>query len=1015
MLDSFSISSILVGLVGVLVSTSMFFLVTWQGVRRQINLIMAIYLASTAMWSSSMVFARLSPLFGYDGSIFVYVNGSSMVVSGVVLFAFALVYRRLWVEESYGWLRYFSLGLVIESALLIIFIFRGVIITDILINSDGSVAYNISPLGYIMIGVGLLSFVGTFTILIKDNQTFWQERVFWGTVCVAFGVLSVFLDDIVSIFSIPAAATMVSVLIFARFILQENVFNPLLQLNEQLEDANQQLSAATNLARGSESSLRNVVENTSDLIWSVDQYHKLTMMNSTANAFFELLFQQPLIEGDLFFKYMTREQESQWRSLYARAFNGRRFSVERRYHFETLASRFDLEISFNPSFNEAYEIVSVSVFARDITRYKETERKLTQQALTFDNISDSIILIDLDWMITDCNPATIQILGYTKDELVGQSAEFFYERKIRFALRDGILEAMAKRGRWEGDIPFLRKNGLQGVSEAVVLPLRDDRGERLATLMVSRDVTERKRREEQFREAKDAAEAANRAKSAFLASMSHELRTPLNAIIGYGEMLQEDFLDHQEPHISLDLHRIVKSGRHLLNIVNTVLDLSKVEAGKVEVEVESFRFIDLVDDVVSAVYPIASANDNRIEIDVSDDLPMIHSDMIKLRQILINVLGNASKFTSNGVISLTVRFEFEKVNRCFVIEVTDTGIGMSDEAISTIFNAFIQADASTTRRYQGTGLGLTISQRYVELLGGTIFVTSELGVGSQFVIRIPEYLSATSILLDDKNAVDIRKDDTTVSRQKLNPDGDVILVVDDDPSTRDTLTRWLYEKGYHVYTAPTGKRALELAPQIRPKAIILDLILPDISSWDVLFALKRDESIRKSKVVFSILLEDLQQGFAFAADGVLLKTAEQKDLVALFAGFSEPLCAIEQSCRILLIDDNLVLREVVQKWTHDRQWQIDVTSNIYEALKMLETTFSYHVVMVDLDLFSQCAFELVEQIHRQKSPTALVFISDRENITEAGQRFSTKSTMAMVSAGLYDRSKWLHLLTDQLL
>jgi PAS domain S-box-containing protein len=261
-------------------------------------------------------------------------------------------------------------------------------------------------------------------------------------------------------------------------------------------------------------------------------------------------------------------------------------------------------------------------------------------------------------------------------------------------------------------------------------------GARTAYLVLADDITERKRAEE-LRIAKDAAEAASRAKSEFLANISHELRTPLNAILGYSEMLQEEVQDRGLPKFLPDLQRIQSSGKHLLGLINDILDLSKIEAGKMQIYLEKFELRPLIEEVVSTVHPLVQKNGNSLEIQCSGDLGTIQADLTKTRQVLFNLLSNASKFTQQGNIWLEVTRQNVEDNEWIKFRVKDTGIGMSQVQIKRLFKPFTQADASTTRKYGGTGLGLAICQHFCQMMGGDITVESRLGEGSVFTFRLP--------------------------------------------------------------------------------------------------------------------------------------------------------------------------------------------------------------------------------------------------------------------------------------
>lgn len=377
------------------------------------------------------------------------------------------------------------------------------------------------------------------------------------------------------------------------------------------------------------------------------------------------------------------------------------------------------------------------MLAEQMERHQQAENQLRRQALTFANINDSVVITDIDGTISDCNPATEQIFGYTREEVIGGQLDLWYRPLQLESLRDTIIETVAQEHRWSGEIPFIHKDGTNGVCEVVVVNLNDEQDQPIGRIWVGHDITMRKYAEKEMRNAKLAAEAANQAKSLFLANMSHELRTPLTAIIGYSDLMIRELRHVDHPTIMPDLMRIQASSRHLLRLVNDILDLSRIEAGRMSLYLETVSVHDLIKRVVEDVRPQVEQNRNILHIDCATNVGEVYVDSAKLYQIVFNLLDNAAKFTTEGEITLTVAREVANGVDWLRIGVSDTGIGITREQMQNLFQPFMQGDNSATRKHGGAGLGLSVSQRFCEMMGGRISVASEPGIGSIFVVYVP--------------------------------------------------------------------------------------------------------------------------------------------------------------------------------------------------------------------------------------------------------------------------------------
>jgi len=392
-------------------------------------------------------------------------------------------------------------------------------------------------------------------------------------------------------------------------------------------------------------------------------------------------------------------------------------------------------------------------------------------------------------------------------------------------------------------------------------------------------VIERARAEDALQRSKDAAESASRTKSAFLASMSHELRTPLNAVIGYSEILEEDLREAGQDEMVSDVEKIRSAGKHLLGVITDILDLSKIEAGKMTLYLETFEVSAMVQEVAATVRPMIEANASTLVVEMADGLGAMHADLTKVRQALLNLLSNAAKFTEKGTIRLTVEREEAGAGAWMTMAVSDTGIGMSPDQLGQLFRPFTQVDSSTTRRYGGTGLGLVISRDICRLMGGDIGVDSALGRGSTFTIRLPASVPA-------------KPEAAAASAPEAAGPRPDVLVVDDDPAVRDLLGRFLAGDGYRVATAADGADGLRMARDMRPDAIILDVVMPHSDGWDVLTKLKADPGLRDIPVIILTVVDERPLGYSLGAAEYLTKPVDRERLARLLdkycAGPAQP-------------------------------------------------------------------------------------------------------------------------------
>lgn len=451
-------------------------------------------------------------------------------------------------------------------------------------------------------------------------------------------------------------------------------------------------------------------------------------------------------------------------------------------------------------------------------------------------------------------------------------------------------------------------------------PMHDADGRLVGAVVVVADIDSRKRTEQQMEAAKAAAEEANRAKSEFLANMSHELRTPLSAVIGYSEMLQEEMEDLGLESLLVDMRKIEANARHLLGLINDVLDLSKIEAERMDVYVEEFSVEAVVRDVASTVEALIERNGNTFVLDLRDGLGTARTDVTKLRQCLINLLSNAAKFTQSGQVTLVAERREHSGVDMLSFQVKDTGIGMSAEQQARLFERFSQADASTTRRFGGTGLGLSITRAFAHMLGGDISVSSEDGKGTTFTVLLPadyvEEASGGGMLLQGSG------------EEMLASLPGMVLVVDDDTATRELLTRFLEKNGFRVVTAMDGREGLETARALRPRAILLDVTMPRMDGWSVLRALRSDPELGDTPIIMVTVLDEQNLAFSLGATDYLQKPIDWAALEAAMARFRPPLC----EGPVLIIDDEADARGRMETLITREGWRTVSAKDGYAGL-----------------------------------------------------------------------------------
>ncbi|MEG4091815.1 response regulator [Microcoleus sp. Pol12B4] len=610
------------------------------------------------------------------------------------------------------------------------------------------------------------------------------------------------------------------------------------------------------------------------------------------------------------------------------------------------------------------------------------------------------------------NRALARIYGYESctqmlAELTDINRQFYVNpnRRAEFMTQLGARGQLSK---FESQI-YRRDGSTIWISENA-RSICDENGSVLYYEGTVQDITDRKQAESAMQLALEAAESANRAKSTFLANMSHELRTPLNAIIGYSEMLKEEAEELGSCESVPDLEKICSAGKHLLSLIDDILDISKIEAGRMDLYLETFDIHTLIESAVATARPLVEKNGNTLEVYCPDNLDTMHADMTKVRQVLLNLLSNAAKFTQNGKIAIGVeRIKNEQLkmknqeesseilisNSEFLsFRVADTGIGMTQEQLQRVFQPFTQGDASTTREYGGTGLGLAISQRFCQMMGGSIEVSSTLGSGTTFTVLLPKAITHPEI--PNKVHDSISPPDA--------PAVGTVLVVDDDPISRDLIERALSRQGLHVEVAGGGEQALRLAKQLRPDAITLDVIMPGMDGWAVLSALKADPDLAEIPVILLSFVGNKSLGFALGASDYLTKPVDGKRLAALLNKYrrdQDGVASNNLTCQILIVEDDVATREILRCVLETQGWAVTEADSGRAALDRLKVARP-HLILLDLMLPEIDGFELIGEIRKSHSgdPIPIVVITGK-NLTPAESQQLNGYVERVLQKGVY--------------
>ena len=601
-------------------------------------------------------------------------------------------------------------------------------------------------------------------------------------------------------------------------------------------------------------------------------------------------------------------------------------------------STIDVLLQATPMHDASGRIVASRSTWRDVTKQKEAERALASQEALYRTLIEAapqvIWVADADGQVALLNKAWHEFSGRTDEESLGTRwAEALHPEDVPDVLAKWE-RAYTHGETYSGECRFQAKDGSYQTFIFIGTPVRDNSGAIINWVGINTNIADRVQAEIALQEAKDAAEYANRAKSEFLATMSHELRTPLNAIIGFSEILRDEIVgtvNDEQKELVIDIHT---SGNHLLAMINDILDLSKIEAGKMDLQLENFSVKEAVTEVNTIVNALANQKQIQLTLEFNQDIS-IEADKIKFKQILYNLLSNAIKFTDEGG---EVTTKFEATNSALLGSVTDTGVGISRQDREKLFQPFTQLDASSTRAQSGTGLGLALTNRLIQLHGGKIWVESEINEGSTFSFTFP--------LCQGEEGVEVTASDASGSEDTATfGDNRTILVAEDNEQAAQLLGIYLTEAGYQVEYVTDGEEAIAKASEIQPFAITLDILLPKKDGWQVLREMKTKPNLQSIPVIIISVTQERQLAFGLGAVDHLVKPIDKEELLTSLRSLKLP--SRDGVPRILVVDDDpQTVRLLSTVLTNDGYEVLKV----YGGSEAIETAISQSPDLIILDM-----------------------------------------------------------------
>jgi PAS domain S-box-containing protein len=526
---------------------------------------------------------------------------------------------------------------------------------------------------------------------------------------------------------------------------------------------------------------------------------------------------------------------------------------------------------------------------------------------------------DTNGRILRINEAAAKLMGRPAQEILGHTVDVVATPETAALIRQHDHEVI-EGGRITACEEQVNYLGGSYTLLTTRFPVTSERGTVAGIGVISMDFTQRMHMEQELRTAKAQAESANQAKSLFLANMSHELRTPLNSIIGLSELTLEQAEEREDNETAETMQRVVNAGRHLLSLINDILDISRIESGRVELHTEVVHVQTLLESVINTMQTLARSNGNKLVLQVAPEVDVACIDATRLRQVLLNLIGNAIKFTRNGEVKVTVSSRDDQLH----IAVSDTGIGMTGEQLQRIFEPFEQADRSIARRFGGSGLGLTISRQLLGLMRGRIDVSSDIQYGSVFTVTLP---------IGDIDNAEVRPKPPANEALAAHGRNPVVLVVDDDPDACSLVRNALQRDGINVVSASSGQEALTLTRSLRPAVMVLDILLGDMTGWDVLAAIRADPDHAELPVILCTVTDPDQRTGVLGVVEHLIKPFDRDHLSHLVQRF----VGAAKSSSLLVVDDDDFYRDSIANVLRQAGHQVDTAPNGEQALDMMRS------------------------------------------------------------------------------